>query len=189
MKSVKKSFRKTEFALLIVGLLIVILFYLYSLTSVLSTKICPHEGGESVSYSLTTTNRMLVVHASDRRSASRKGGFPETKISEINLGDSLKYSLLGYILGFFAFTISYELFFLLEPNPKTRKWGYLLLTNLKLVIIGGLFYYVRLTGIPATSLVIGFIVCETLAVFVLLFNAYRSNNLLKVSKAKTDSSY
>lgn len=137
MKSVKKSFRKTELALLLIGLVVAILFYLLSSTS----------------------------------------GAPY-----------FKYYLLGYLLGFLAFTISYELFFLLENNKKTRKWGYLLLTNFKLVIIGGLFYYVRLTGIPATSLVIGFIACETLAVFVLLFNAYRSNNPLKVSKIETDSS-
>ena len=138
MKNVKKSFRKTEFALLFIGLL---------------------------------------------------GGFVLFLLSLIisNFGEHFKYLLFGYIFGFSAFTISYELFFLLEPNPKTRKWSYLLLTNLKLVIIGGLFYYVRLTGIPATSLVIGFIACETLAVFVLLINAYRSNNLLKVSKTKTDS--
>ena len=146
MKSVKKSFRKTELTLLVVGLLVHIVGWI---TTVLS------EPRNDVYISLTDSG--------------------------------LKYLTLGYFFCFLAFTISYELFFLLEPNPKTRKWGYLLLTNFKLVIIGGLFYYVRLTGIPATGLVIGFIVCETLAVFVLLINAYRSKNLFKASKIKTDS--
>ena len=152
MKNVKKSFRKTELALFVIGLLIAILFYL-----ILPTLMKTH------SFTLGDSSHNFF-------------------------GEHLKFGLLGYLFGFLAFTISYELFFLFEPNPKFRKWGYLLLTNLKLVIIGGLFYYVRLTGIPATSLVVGFIACETLAVFVLLFNAYRSNNFLKVSKVKTDSS-
>lgn len=147
MKNVKKSFRKTELALLLVGLLVV--FFVWIATTLSE---------------------------------------PRNDVSIILTDSYLKFLTLGYFFGFLAFTISYEVFFLLEPNPKLRKWGYILLINLKLVIIGVLFYTVRLTGIPLTKLVIGFIACQTLAVFVLLFNAYRSNNLLKVSKAKTDSS-
>ncbi len=168
MKNVKKSFRKTELALFIVGLLLLLMSFL---TSALSQN--KFMGSFENHHSETTSNTSLraVEDCMVRWQSSNYNVF-----------------LLGYLFGFLAFTLSYEVFFLLEPNPKLRKWGYILLTNLKLVIIGGLFYYVRLTGIPATSLVIGFIACETLAVFVLLFNAYRSNNLLKVSKAKTDSS-
>ena len=147
MKNVKKSFRKTELALLLVGLLVV--FFVWIATALSE---------------------------------------PRNDVSIILTDSYLKFLTLGYFFGFLAFTISYEVFFLLEPNPKLRKWGYILLINLKLVIIGVLFYTVRLTGIPLTNLVVGFIACQTLAVFVLLFNAYRSNNLLKVSKAKTDSS-
>ena len=158
MKSVKKSFRKTELALFVVGLLLLLMSFLTSaLTQNKTTGCFENRHCEALKETLQSSNYNIFI--------------------------------LGYFFCFLAFTISYELFFLFEPNPKTRKWGYFLLTNLKLVIIGGLFYYVRLTGIPATSLAIGFIACQTIAVFVLLINAYRSNNLLKASRIKkTDSS-
>lgn len=90
----------------------------------------------------------------------------------------------GYFIGFITFSISYELFFILESKTKTRKLGYILLTNFKLVIIGGLFYYIRLTGVSPINMIIGFIVCYTLAVFSLLITAYYSVNLLKSSKKR-----
>lgn len=178
MKSVKKSFRKTELALLLVGLLLLVviiftkLFFLeqYKATISIENRHCE--------------NSQICGNASEQQNANESQAMKESWQS-INFS----YIFWGYLFCFFAFTFSYELFFFLEPNPKIRKWGYFLLTNLKLVIIGGLFYYVRLTGIPATSLAIGFIACQTLAVFVLLINAYRSNNLLKASRIKkTDSS-
>lgn len=177
MKSVKKSFRKTEFALLIVGLLLLFAMIFINIFFLEENKA-----------KLSIENRHGDILQRGQYASEQQNSNESQALKEAWQSINVSYVFGGYLLGFLAFTISYELFFLLEPNPKTRKWGYLLLTNLKLVIIGGLFYYVRLTGIPATSLVIGFIACETLAVFVLLFNAYRSNNILKVSKAKTDSS-
>lgn len=169
MKSTKKSFRKTELFLFIVGLLLLLMSFLTSVLSQNKFSGC-FEKPDSA-----TTSYMSLRAVEDC--------MVKWQSSNYNI------FILGYFFCFLAFTISYELFFLFEPNPKTRKWGYFLLTNLKLVIIGGLFYYVRLTGIPATSLAIGFIACQTLAVFVLLINAYRSNNLLKASRIKkTDSS-
>ena len=141
MQNVKKSFRKTELALLVIGIFIALVLMIALV----------FRGDSLYSY---------VEH--------------------------FKNFLLGYFFCFLVFTISYELFFLFEPNPNIRKWAYLSITNLKLVIIVGLFYYVRLTGISATNSVMGFITCQTLAVFVLLIYAYRSNNLLKPAK-KTDS--
>ena len=159
MKNVKKSFRKTELSLFVVGLLIGLMIWIF-----------PQESGGSGS------QRLII------------GVFSKTAIIDcVAFGKHLKCGLIGYFICFIIFTLSYELFFLFETNSKSRKWPYLLLTNFKLVIIGSLFYTVRLTGIPLINLVIGFIACQTLAVFFLLINASRSNNLLIARNTETDS--
>lgn len=93
--------------------------------------------------------------------------------------------LLGYFIGIVLFIFTSECLFLINFNSKASRLGFILFTNLKLVFIGGLFYIIKLTGIPAINLVIGFLSCQILAAFALLINARCSINNLKASAVTT----
>ena len=58
-----------------------------------------------------------------------------------------------------------------------HKWGYIISSNLKLVIIAVLIYTASLAGISADNLVYGFIICQTLAIILLSLIEY-----LEISK-------
>lgn len=91
--------------------------------------------------------------------------------------------LLGYFLFFFIFIISTELFFIIESKTKIKSWGYIILTNLKLVIISILIYTAHLASINALNLIIGFLACQIMAVVSLLKDQYsQTGNIIKAKK-------
>lgn len=81
-------------------------------------------------------------------------------------------SLIGYTLGIFSFFSLAEGFFLIEGKPKKYFNIFLVLTNLKLVILVGLIYLLHGLGISAIRLIIGMLLCQTLAVVTLLSTLY-----------------
>ncbi len=130
MKNVKKSFRKTEVFLFILGLLIAIL--LAALLPLLH-----HYEWEG---------------------------------------------LLGYFIGCISFLITLESLLQLVNKSRIPKVGFIFFINFKLVFIFALFYTLRLIGIPVLNLVIGFLACQTTAVFALSVITLRSNKELQASE-------
>ncbi len=90
--------------------------------------------------------------------------------------------LLGYFIGSISFSATLEYLLLISSKPKVSRIGFFFLTNLKLVIIFALFYTFRLIGIPILNLVIGFLACQTIAVFALSAISLYSNKDLKASE-------
>ena len=130
MKNVKKSFRKTEALLIILGLLIAILL----------------------------AALMPMLHHYEWE------------------------GLLGYFIGCTSFLITLESLLQLVNKPQIPKIGFIFFINFKLVFIFALFYTLRLIGIPVLNLVIGFLACQTTAVFALTAITLHSNNRLQASE-------
>ncbi len=130
MKNVKKSFRKTESLLFILGFLI----------AVLLAAILP------------------FMHHYEWE------------------------GLLGYFIGSISFVITLESLLHMVNKPEIPKVGFIFFINFKLVFIFALFYTLRLIGIPVLNLVIGFLACQTIAVFALSVISLYSNKNLKASE-------
>ena len=130
MKNVKKSFRKTEILLIILGFLIAILL----------------------------AALMPLLHHYEWE------------------------GLLGYFIGFVSFLITLESLLLLVNKSKVPKVSFIFFMNFKLVFIFALFYTLRLIGIPVLNLVIGFLACQTVAVFALSAISLYSNKTLQASE-------
>ena len=90
--------------------------------------------------------------------------------------------LLGYYIGCISFVITLESLLQLVNKPKIPKMGFILFINFKLVFIFALFYTLRLIGIPVFNSVIGFLTCQTIAVFALSAISLYSNNVLQASE-------
>ena len=90
--------------------------------------------------------------------------------------------LLGYFIGCISFLITLESLLQLVNKSKIPKVGFIFFLNFKLVFIFALFYTLRLTGIPVLNLVIGFLACQTIAVFALSAISIYSNNKIQASE-------
>ena len=90
--------------------------------------------------------------------------------------------LLGYFIGCISFLITLESLLQLVNKSKIPKVGFIFFLNFKLVFIFALFYTLRLTGIPVLNLVIGFLACQTIAVFALSAISLYSNNKIQASE-------
>ena len=90
--------------------------------------------------------------------------------------------LLGYFIGSISFVITLESLLHMVNKPKIPKIGFIFFINFKLVFIFALFYTLRLIGIPVLNLVIGFLACQTIAVFALSVISLYSNKNLKASE-------
>lgn len=90
--------------------------------------------------------------------------------------------LLGYFIGCISFLITLESLLQLVNKSKIPKVGFIFFLNFKLVFIFALFYTLRLTGIPVLNLVIGFLACQTVAVFALSAISLYSNNKIQASE-------
>ena len=90
--------------------------------------------------------------------------------------------LLGYFIGCISFLITLESLLQLVNKSKIPKVGFIFFLNFKLVFIFALFYTLRLIGIPVLNLVIGFLACQTIAVFALSAISLYSNKALQASE-------
>lgn len=90
--------------------------------------------------------------------------------------------LFGYFIGCISFVITLESLLQLVNKPQIPKIGFIVFINFKLVFIFALFYTLRLIGIPVLNLVIGFLACQTIAVFALSAISLYSNKDLKASE-------